>query len=100
MVDKHITEYRTTTRERKLQRLREKFFKYSNDPNIKERREEQICKSCFYMDSDVIRGEAFTTNACESCGAGLTFATTDIDCFCKECAVTNHICKHCGATMD
>lgn len=73
---------------------------YDNDQYREKRIEKQLCKYCFYMTGDGWAGQAFTSVKCECCGKDMSFATTDTDDFCIDCAKKFEVCKHCGQIMD
>lgn len=80
--------------------LRKKLNNYDLDKSQSKRKEECKCKYCTYIDIGNIVMDAFTSSKCKNCGKELTFANSDTDDYCLECAKKNNICKHCGSEMD
>lgn len=70
------------------------------DAHADARKASQQCPRCFYLRQGIVSGQAFTRAVCESCGENMTFATTDTDLLCLNCAVTYGCCKHCGADFN
>lgn len=85
---------------RKIYNLYKKLKDYEEDKNKKDRRKEQKCKWCTYMDKDIIVMNAFTTYVCKKCAKQGLSANSDVDMYCEECAKTLNVCKHCGSLMD
>lgn len=98
--DKTHSENMTYIRNNRVRKLKSKIVLFDDDPNIEERQEQQLCKSCFYIYNDGWAGQAITTKNCEDCGKEMTFGSTNTDDFCTDCAIKNNVCKHCGGTMD
>lgn len=63
------------------------------------RREQNLCKCCFYLRRGQIGGAAMTIQPCGICKTEVTYASTVTDVVCLPCASNNHLCKHCGADL-
>ena len=85
---------------RRVQNLCNKLDKYKYDIKQKERIKEQLCRYCFYMESDKIVMNAFTPQICKKCGTQSFSANSDTDKYCMTCAKEYNICKHCGSYID
>lgn len=83
-----------------IDRTRDGLLLYDEDRYKEQRKAEQLCRYCFYMNKDTFSGQAFTTVYCHGCGKQMTFSNTDTDNFCSTCGKKYNVCKHCGAEMD
>jgi hypothetical protein len=81
-------------------RLRLKLLNYDQDSDKEERVSENICKYCYYIDTDRIAGQAFTKTNCRICDKEMVFQTTITDRYCSDCSSNMKLCKYCGATID
>lgn len=79
---------------------REELELYDNDPKKDARKQEQLCKYCYYVSRHGFAGQAFTDALCIDCGKQMTFTTTSTDRLCPDCAKKHNLCKHCGGYMD
>lgn len=70
-----------------------------SDAARKERREQNLCKCCFYLRKDQIGGAAITMQPCGICKTDVQYSSTVTDILCLQCAGNNHLCKHCGADL-
>jgi len=70
-----------------------------NDPEKKERLEQNLCTTCHYVNNTRVGGATMTTVACGICETDTTFSNTCVDVICPDCADKNNLCKHCGADM-
>lgn len=68
------------------------------DPEKEKRLTEQNCKNCFY--NQFFGGSAITNVNCNNCSKQMTFGSTDVNFFCKECAVKLNACIHCGKDLN
>ena len=100
MFDKSKAENKKKLHDRFVEKEYGKLGGYSDDSQKDIRKEKQLCKYCFYIMIDGWSGQAFTNCNCENCEKEMTFATTDTDNFCIECAKKLNVCKHCGQIMD
>jgi hypothetical protein len=80
--------------------MRTKVLEYDADPDKENRINKCLCRRCYYTCGDTWAGQAFTDSKCDGCGKEMTFATTDTDDYCEECAKKYNVCKHCSAAMD
>jgi len=85
---------------KKYEKLKIKVMNYENDLLKNNRLKEQKCKSCTYINNDLISMSAFTTENCYICNKEITFACSDTDKLCLDCAQGNNLCKKCGGTID
>ena len=93
-------EYESNMKEYYIQSRREELHCYDEDPDSDIRKQEQLCKYCYYMGKHGLDGQAFTDALCIDCGKQMTFVTTSTDRFCPDCAKKRNLCKHCGGYMD
>lgn len=100
MFDKKKAEDTKKWHDKHIEKTYGKLYVYNDDPYREKRKEKQLCKYCFYMTGDSWAGQAFSDTKCEYCEKEMTFATTDTDSFCIECARKLNVCKHCGQVMD
>lgn len=70
------------------------------DEEREKRREKQLCKYCYYINSGGVAGQAFTSSTCAFCQKDTMFSTTHTDALCLECAQENRVCKECMADME
>lgn len=68
------------------------------DSDRDERLRRHLCKACHYFTK--LAGQAITTQPCSCCGVQQTYASTDTDIVCAECAQEHEICKHCGGDRE
>lgn len=85
---------------RRVEHLCDKLDKYKSDIKKDERVKKQLCRYCFYMESDKIVMNAFTPQVCKECGEQSFSANSDIDKYCSACAKKYNVCKHCGSYID
>lgn len=71
---------------------------YANDPEKRDRLADSQCIRCWYQESR-IGGAAITHSPCGICGKEMSFANTNTDTLCKECAMGAALCRHCGADV-
>lgn len=83
-----------------IERQTFKLLNYYSDAERSKRKNENLCKFCYYYCKDSISGQAVSMSVCENCKQSMVFPTTDTDVLCEDCAKTLHCCKHCGAKMD
>lgn len=57
------------------------------------------CKFCRFIVPERNGGAAITMAECAICGKHMTFGNPNVDKLCPECAVENHLCKHCGGDV-
>lgn len=86
--------------DKKVERMKKKVFNYDKDEDNLKRTEDCICKYCYYIRTDDIVMDAFTTSHCQNCHKEQTFVNSNTDKFCIDCAKELGVCKHCGADMD
>lgn len=98
--DKEHSKFWTSYRNNNIAKMKVKIELYDEDPDKTKRLNENLCKSCYYVNNGGWGGQAITVKNCEDCGKEMTFASTNTDCFCNACALRNNICKHCGGEMD
>lgn len=69
------------------------------DPRWADRVDKTECKYCFYHPP---KGafQAITTSDCRDCKIEMTFSDSITDKYCKNCAIKNNVCAHCGTEMD
>lgn len=87
-------QWRTSMQVERLKDLQ----KIIEDPERKERLENQECQLCHY--DRKIGGAAMTSAECGLCETTVHSGNTNIDRLCKACAISHNLCKHCGADMD
>lgn len=61
---------------------------------------EQLCETCYYLRKGGLAGQAITTQPCGICAAPQTYSSTATHVLCLSCAVSNELCKRCGADFD
>ena len=83
-----------------VEKMDKKIKAFMHDENREERLEKQLCKTCMYINNDIMVMDAFTHSFCKNCGKEMVFVNSDIDIFCPECAKKLNICKHCGSALD
>ena len=69
------------------------------DPDKKERLSKSICSSCWYNEYGRIGGAAMTSQPCGLCGKDQIYSSTATDVLCTPCALSNELCKQCGADV-
>lgn len=69
------------------------------DSAREKRREQNLCKCCFYLRKGQIGGAAMTMQPCGICKTETMYGSTVTDVVCAPCASNNHLCKHCGADL-
>jgi len=74
--------------------------KLATDEDRKERLEQCLCLSCFYLFKERIGGAAITHRDCASCDKEMRFLSTSTDLLCFTCATANRLCLRCGADLD
>ena len=77
----------------------EKALRFLADPDKVKRLEEVTCKRCYYIWTGRISGQAFTDVPCGICEMTVTYANTDTNKLCNDCAKKNELCAHCGADL-
>lgn len=70
-----------------------------NDPEKKERLAASFCISCWYVDGGRIGGAAMTSQPCGICDKEQIYSSTATDVLCSTCAISNELCKQCGADV-
>lgn len=100
MFNSKIRDARTYYNKRHIGNIRIKLYNYDKDSDKLVRQENMICKHCYYIMTDRIAGQTFTTLNCNSCNKEMSFPTTDTDDLCMQCAKELNCCKHCGQKMD
>jgi len=83
-----------------VDKLSAKLIRYYSDPDKKGRLAKGLCKSCSYIFTDKIGGQAFTHKNCDACDVEMIFPNTCTNSFCLECAIELKYCRHCGQKMD
>lgn len=89
-------------------RHRARIWAYDTDVNQEERKNQQLCRYCFYMLAFFVVGDTTassfchttTSSFCQNCYKELVNADTDTDDYCMECAIKYNVCVRCGAEMD
>lgn len=100
MFDSGMRDNRAYYNNNHVKKMKEKIKNYDEDPHKLVRQGEMLCRHCYYIMTDGIAGQAFTTAHCANCGKEIDFVTTDTDDLCEKCANELNVCKHCGAKMD
>ena len=72
----------------------------TSDNERKQRLDEMLCKSCYYLYHSRIGGQAMTDRDCGICDQTMRFSSTATDVVCLPCAVESALCKRCGADID
>lgn len=80
--------------------LEARLGKYDSDFMQEERRAEQQCRYCFYVDTVRPSQRGFFKVHCALCDAVAIHDTADTDKLCRACAANEKRCRHCGATLD
>lgn len=82
-------------------KIESKVDNYNNDYDLFDRREEQVCKYCYYIILPFVVGlTTFVERNCLSCGKEMHFPSSVSDVLCIDCAKKHDACKHCGGEMD
>ena len=71
---------------------------YIEDPKRKERLAAAQCIICY--GESRIAGAACSERPCGLCGVQLGSGSTDVNVLCRQCALDNQLCEHCGADID
>ena len=91
-------ELQTLSNRSKINAVKRLADKLTYDTEVIRRKEEQLCKWCFYQVQGAIASE--TEGECGSCKIEMVFGNSNVDRLCKECAFLMGSCKHCGGLMD
>jgi hypothetical protein len=73
---------------------------FSDDLSKKERLEAQECRTCFYIASLRIAGQAFTNWECGICHQKATWPNTHFPKICRACALEYGLCVSCGSDVE
>jgi hypothetical protein len=79
--------------------MRKKLSHVDSDPRKAERFAACECPTCFYVFGR-IGGSITTETECQLCQAKMSFASTAVDLFCKDCAEKHGLCCRCGADVE
>lgn len=69
-----------------------------HDPEKKQRLDSLTCKSCYY--NHYFGFSAITKTNCKNCQKEMVFGSSDVDIYCKSCALKLKKCKKCGQPLD
>lgn len=90
----------TQEHKRYIKQIEKELTDYLDDNSLKDRKKEQLCKYCTYIDNHKIAMSAFFDTWCAKCNTPMQFVNSDVNMLCKYCAVENNSCCKCGAEMD
>jgi hypothetical protein len=100
IISKQTIEVRNNRTKRHLKLLLDQAERIKNDTNKKNRLNDCLCKSCFYISHMRVGGAAITNRPCGICESDMRFSSTATDVVCKPCASENNLCKQCGSHIE
>lgn len=74
----------------------EQALAYTADTRKSERKQHNLCRSCFYFPRTRFAGQAFTDWTCPLCKLPQRHHNTCVPCYCPTCARAYKLCVHCG----
>lgn len=80
-------------------RIETNLRKYEKDPEKSRRLAICTCKTCYYLKSGQIAGEAFTKYTCGNCGNEEHHPNTAVPKYCRTCAEIHACCVRCGSKV-
>lgn len=82
-----------------IERMRAAAHRCSMDTDNVARREEQLCRLCFYHRKGGIVTHGFRNWACDVCFNGASHPNSDVPRVCAPCADRLRLCMKCGADV-
>jgi hypothetical protein len=93
-------ETRTFYSKRRADRLRKQLANLDSDAFAEHRRDERLCKACFYLGRGAVAGQAFTEYTCSSCGQRTMWRNTNTPELCRKCADHDGLCIRCAGERE
>ena len=85
---------------RKYEKLKEKIKNYESDTKQDTRYRSQKCKSCMYLDNDLVGFDQITISNCRICDSEIGNANSIVNKLCLKCAMEKFLCTKCGSNLD
>lgn len=71
-----------------------------DDMRRADRKQDCLCRWCFYYCQPRIGGCAMTIRPCGICGIEELYSSTATDVVCRACAIEHKICRQCGGDVE
>lgn len=81
------------------ERIKIDLKKYEEDSEKSERLAICTCKTCYYLKSGQIAGDAISKYTCRNCGNEEHHPNTAVPRYCQTCAENNACCVRCGSNI-
>ncbi len=73
---------------------------YNTDRDSHRRHKVQLCRTCHYLRSGMIAGQAFTDYTCRVCDNVFGYHNTNTPKICTTCANKLNLCVKCGGDIN
>ena|GEM_PF-3836506 len=83
-------------------KIKKRVASYSTDIGKHHRLSMQICKTCYYITSEMtadVGGRIAMKYTCDICGKELETNAAEIGYYCIKCAAEHGLCTQCGGEM-